>query len=209
MKPAGREAVALLGSTGVLAGLTLGVGWAVPAALGLAVATWVGLRLLVPTSATTTVDPEVAPGVRRSLQLATVARLRAAETAVRQGGHLLPQPASSSAAEVVAILGDLAALVEGDARDTLAVSSALDTVVDRTVAIVAGHHRVVASARGRLQSSGADRLAGTLATVARGLSELHRRLLEDDLRELAVDQRVVEELLSLEIHDQFSQEVPR
>jgi hypothetical protein len=57
-----------------------------------------------------------------------------------------------------------------------------------------------------LRSDDTDRLSQTLDHVAVGLGELHRRLLEDDLRELAVDQRVVEELLALEIHTHANRE---
>lgn len=199
MRPVVRELVAAAGSSGLLAGLTLGVGWAVPPALGLAAATWFALRLLVP-DGSTSADPEVAPGVRRSAQLAAVERLRSAETHVRKAAANLDGTVRSHVHELGVVLGDLAALADGDPRDVPALTSALDTVVDRAVALVTSHLRLLATSRGKLRSDDTERLSQTLGHVAVGLGELHRRLLEDDLRELAVDQRVVEELLALEIH---------
>lgn len=193
-----REAFAAAGSSAVLASLALGAGWAVVPAFGCAAATWLGLRLMLPADRREA-DENVAPGVTRADHSAVVGRLGAAEESLRARARELPGSVAVAATDLADVLADLRGAVQRDPRDVPQVAAILESVVDRVVGIVAGHARIVASARRSGVLEGADsRLVETLTRLSGALAELHRRLLEDDLRELAIDQRIVEELLSLE-----------
>ena len=194
MTAARRELAALVGGLLALLGLVFGANWSALGALSVAIATWVGLRLLLPAGS----GHEAGSGPEDVSRDSVLGRLRRAEAAVRGHARRLPEGAAAPARELAAVLADLTRSLERAIGDANAVDSMLENIVERAVAVLDRHAPLLADPGHRELGAAEERIAAMLRRVTAGLEQLRDRRLEADLRELGVDQDVVEELVALE-----------